>query len=189
MPSTPDKDSLRQAIKKARQEMTTAHRASKNAALLANIKRFLSNYPAPRVAAYSPLPSEPGGVHLLETLHPITEKLYIPRTNDDGSLSWGCYTGESSLERGMFNIPEPVSAPFDSNILNTLDLVLVPALAVDKEGYRLGKGAGFYDRALNNCTTTTATLVFREEILDFVPRERHDVPTTFTISDAPAGTE
>lgn len=169
--------------------MPTATRTAKNKALQANLERIITTYSAARVAAYVPLPSEPGGTDLIPTLHRLTKELYLPRSNEDRSLSWGIYAGESSLRLGKFRIPEPSSAPFDSSILDSLDLVLVPALAVDKDGYRLGKGAGYYDRALAHCTTPTATLIFSEEILDSVPREIHDIPTSFIISDAPAGTE
>lgn len=182
------KDQLRASVQRARRQMPPQELANRNEHLCTHVAALLSTMNAPRIAAYVPLPTEPGGPQLIDTVHNHSSELYLPRSNADRSLSWGRYSGPKSLHRGAFKIPEPTSAPFGSSILHSLDLILVPALAVDKAGYRLGKGAGYYDRALQGCRTPTATLVFSNEIVNTLPLERHDIPTTIIISDLQGGT-
>lgn len=85
------------------------------------------------------------------------------------------------FEKSSFNIMEPCSKPVKPDII---DLVIVPALAVDKDNYRLGYGGGFYDRFLaeyNNLTTLTP--IFKEFIFDELPKCDYDIKINYVISD------
>ena len=86
-------------------------------------------------------------------------------------LRWGRYAGPGSVCAGMWGILEPRDAPQESDFLGSLDGVFVPAIAVDDQGFRLGQGAGFYDRALA-----------ASEIMP-VPHEPHDVMLDIIVSD------
>jgi 5-formyltetrahydrofolate cyclo-ligase len=54
------------------------------------------------------------------------------------------------------------------------DVVLVPALAVDRDGHRLGRGRGYYDRALESVTAPVVAVVYDDDVIDDVPIEPHD---------------
>lgn len=92
-------------------------------------------------------------------------------------------TLDTGLTVGPYGIPEPIDgSPFP---LPDIQLVIVPGLAFDRRGYRLGKGAGFYDRFLqeHGFTGMKIGLGFTEQVVDEVPAEPHDVPLDVLVTD------
>src|SRR5699024_7567319 len=103
----------------------------------------------------------------------------------DGILTWSLYTGPDSMQPGSLGIPEPTGVQHDSSILAELDVLFVPALAIDGSGMRLGKGAGYYDRALGALASRPRVIavVYAEEVIDFVPHDELDQPADSVITD------
>jgi 5-formyltetrahydrofolate cyclo-ligase len=119
------------------------------------------------VASYVALPSEPGV--------PPRPGWLLPVLLPDGDLDWARYDGE--LEAGLRGLQEPAGPRLGVDAVAGCDLVLVPALLVDRRGTRLGKGGGSYDRALRRATGLTVALLQDGELVDEeLPREPHDVP-------------
>ena len=85
-----------------------------------------------------------------------------------------------ALEISSFNIKEPCSNPVDPCCL---DLAIVPALAADKNCFRLGYGGGFYDRFLAQNKVKTITPAARQLLVEKLPVEKFDVPVDFVITD------
>ena len=81
----------------------------------------------------------------------------LPVLRADDDLDWATYEGELAV--GRRGTVEPPGPRLGVDAIGTCDLVLVPALLVDRDGYRLGKGAGAYDRALARATGLTVALV------------------------------
>ena len=77
-----------------------------------------------------------------------------------------------NMEKSKYNIMEPCSEPVDCEIL---DLIIVPALMADKQGFRLGYGGGFYDRFLKKCDAKTISLVAKQLYIDKLPVDEYDV--------------
>jgi 5-formyltetrahydrofolate cyclo-ligase len=98
----------------------------------------------------------------------------LPVLLEDDDLDWARYAGE--LAPGRRGLLEPTGPRLGVAALATCDVVLVPALLVDRQGYRLGKGGGSYDRALARANGLTVALVHDDEVVDAVPHEPHDVP-------------
>ena len=92
---------------------------------------------------------------------------------------------ERDLVPGVWNIPEPDPARCRKLDFGEVDFALVPALAVDREGYRLGYGAGYFDRLLTGrrerpyCVTALPAAF----ILECLPREAHDIPVDLVVDD------
>ncbi|MEY3538565.1 MAG: hypothetical protein RL645_1379, partial [Actinomycetota bacterium] len=86
-------------------------------------------------------------------------------------LHWVVFEGET--QTGIFGFAEPVGAVTD---LSGVDLVIAPALAVDQLGNRLGKGKGYYDRALADDDIPVVAVVYDDELLESIPVEAHDRP-------------
>lgn len=88
---------------------------------------------------------------------------------------------QDGLAKGPFNILEPVetSPPLD---VNQLDLILVPGVAFDLNGRRLGRGRGFYDRLLAEASTVKCGVAFDFQIKDEIPVEPHDVPVDYILT-------
>ena len=106
---------------------------------------------------------------------PVIEKKAAP-------LVFRAWTPGDALVEKMWGIREPVEA---ASIVEP-DLVLTPLLAVDREGYRLGYGGGFYDRTLAKLRATKAItalgLAYDEQVIDHVPRDRYDIPCDWVLT-------
>jgi 5-formyltetrahydrofolate cyclo-ligase len=131
---------------------------------------------AATIAVYVALPGEPGTGPLIDAL--ADRRVILPITLPDNDLDWATYDGD--LIPGRRGILEPGGRRLGVEAIATADVVLVPALAVDRSGNRLGKGAGCYDRALGRVPVGTfvCALVFDDEVLDAVPTDAHDRPVT-----------
>lgn len=130
------------------------------------------------IAAYVPIGSEPGSVALLDALIAGGCRVLLPVV-DGHTLDWAGYDGE--LAPAPWGLRQPTGPRLGAAALACTDAVLVPALAVDRRGTRLGRGAGYYDRSLHHArpgTPLVALLHDGELVDDLLPAEAHDVPVT-----------
>ena len=128
----------------------------------------------PTVAAYVGVGDEPPTAALLSALVGRGVRLLLPVVGPAGTLDWAL--GAGPLVPGPLGLLEPAGPRLGPAAVREAGLVLVPALAVDRAGHRLGRGGGYYDRALATLPRTTGLLavVFDDELLDAVPVEPHD---------------
>lgn len=129
---------------------------------------------AATVAAYVSVGREPGTGPLLDALVDAGRRVILPLLLPDLDLGWATYAGPAALARAPRGLLEPTTAPLGPDAVATADLVLVPGLATDRTGMRLGRGGGSYDRALSRATGPAFVLLNSEEILEEVPAEPHD---------------
>ncbi len=136
------------------------------------------------VCAYVPMGTEPGSTGMLDMLLHRSARVLLPvaRTAADDKplpLRWGEYRPGALIPGpwGLFEPPEPL---LPETALAEASLVLVPALAVDRRGVRLGRGRGFYDRSLagRDPHVRLVAVVRDAEFVDELPAEPHDVPMT-----------
>ncbi|MET0768096.1 MAG: 5-formyltetrahydrofolate cyclo-ligase [Aeromicrobium sp.] len=137
---------------------------------------------ARRVACYLSMPAEPGTGPLVAGLHDRGIQVVVPISRDDHTLDWVAYDPASPTTTTSLGIPEPAGPRLGPAALDGCDAVIVPALAVDHAGHRLGRGAGYYDRALAGVTAPVCALVFAHELLPEVPHEPHDVPVQMALT-------
>lgn len=140
------------------------------------------------VCAYVPIGAEPGSMEMLEVLSRLCPTVLLPvaRAGADGehqALRWGRYRPDC-LVAGPYGTREPTEPWLAPSAIATAQIVLVPALAVDRRGVRLGRGGGFYDRSLGRCgpDARLVAVVRDSEILDEVPGDAHDVPVTHALT-------
>ena len=143
---------------------------------------------AATVCAYVPMGVEPGSLEILDALSGLCPTVLLPvaHTGPGGEhlpLRWGRYV-PGQLTEGRFGAREPVGPWLPPSAVATAEVVLVPALAVDRRGVRLGRGGGFFDRTLALCAPDTRLVaVVRDgEVLDEVPSEPHDVRMTHALT-------
>lgn len=131
---------------------------------------------AATVAVYVSVGKEPGTGPLLEALSRAGRRVVLPVLRADNDLDWAEYTGPEGLVSGPRGLLEPVAPRLGSDAVATADAVLVPGLAVDRDGMRLGRGGGSYDRALGRVPVGTfvCVLLYDGEVLDVVPADAHD---------------
>lgn len=140
------------------------------------------------ICAYVPVGPEPGSIEMLDMLLRRTARVLLPvaRTAADNTplpLSWGEYR-PGTLTTGRWGLLEPPQPWLPSAALEQAGVVLVPALAVDRRGVRLGRGRGFYDRSLGGRDPHARLIaVVRDaEVLDEVPADPHDIPMTHALT-------
>lgn len=129
---------------------------------------------ATRVASYLSMPSEPGTGPLHDLLAQRGIEVIVPRSLPDRTMEW-VQLADTAPHRGELGVPEPTGPACPADALASCDVVFVPALAVDHQGHRLGRGAGYYDRALTDARAVLCAVVFSDELLPQVPHEAHDI--------------
>lgn len=139
---------------------------------------------ATRVGCYLSMASEPGTGPLIAELHARGIEVIVPVSLDDHTLDWVLHDQDATTSTTSRGIPEPAGPRLGPDALAGCDVVIVPALAVDHAGHRLGRGAGYYDRALAHVSAPVCALVFTHELLPEVPHEPHDVPVDLAVTPA-----
>ncbi len=126
------------------------------------------------IAGFVGVGTEPPTGQLLAELHRRGARVLLPVVRADGLLDWA--TGDADLVAGPLGLREPAGPYLGQEAVREAGLVLVPALAVDRAGHRIGRGGGYYDRVLATLprTTVVVAVVFDDEVLEDVPVEEHD---------------
>ncbi|MFD4877516.1 5-formyltetrahydrofolate cyclo-ligase [Streptomyces sp. NPDC058420] len=143
------------------------------------------------VAAYVSVGTEPGTLALLDALRARDVRVLLPVLLPDNDLDWGAYDGEGSLARvqhgGKMALFEPSGDRLGPDAVTAADVVLLPGLAVDGRGMRLGRGGGSYDRVLARLERAGAhpalvVLLYDSEVVERVPTEAHDRPVRAAVT-------
>ena len=138
------------------------------------------------VCTYLPVGTEPGSQAMVDRLHDLCDEVLLPVVaGPDRALLWARYV-PGELVTGRLGLREPARPRLPPQSVADADLVLVPALAVDRAGVRLGRGGGFYDRTLPLCRPGARLVaVVRDcEVLDALPADPHDVRMTHALTPA-----
>ncbi|MGH3634832.1 5-formyltetrahydrofolate cyclo-ligase [Mycobacterium sp.] len=183
---TAGKAALRQQLLVARRLVADDIRAGEARALKDHLAGLVSE--GDIVCAYVPVGAEPGSIEMLEVLSSRAGRLLLPvaRTTGDDTpvaLQWGEYR-PGRLVTGRFGLLQPGKPWLPASALAEANLVLVPALAVDRAGVRLGRGRGFYDRSLvRRDPQARLVAVVRDcELVGELPCEPHDVRMTHALT-------
>ncbi|RDI66677.1 5-formyltetrahydrofolate cyclo-ligase [Nocardia pseudobrasiliensis] len=170
-----DKQQWRTELLARRAAVPDEVRAAESAALASAAAELAADRPD-WVAAYVPVGGEPGSTAMLEALRAGGVRVLLPVTGPPGPLEWAEYLGPDSLRSARWGLLEPTGARMPSAAIESAAIVLVPALAVDLRGVRLGRGAGYYDRTLPAARTDARLIavVRDEELVDRLPEEPHD---------------
>jgi 5-formyltetrahydrofolate cyclo-ligase len=130
-------------------------------------------------AGYAPMPGEPGGLDLPDALHSALGPLgtlLLPVLLPDLDLDWATYTSPTGLNAVRGRPREPAGDRLGPDAITRAGLVVVPAVAVDRDGVRLGRGGGSYDRALARAAPDAfvVALLYDGDLVDSLPAEEHD---------------
>lgn len=181
---TEAKTVLRRRLLSARREIDPELAAAESAALGTALAAAIDVGPGDTVCSYVPMGSEPGSGELLDVLADTGVRVLLPITefDDDGRarpLRWGSYRS-GRLVPARFGLREPEGPALAPAEIATARVIIVPALAVDRRGMRLGRGAGCYDRSLplRDPAARLIAVVRDEELLEQLPADEHDVAMT-----------
>ena len=169
---------IRSERRNAKQQRRTAALAARRLtppstgpALLLALTPLLAG--ADTVASYASFGQEPDTGPLHAALLAAGVRVLLPVLHPDGDLGWAVYDGRLVPAGG--GLQRPPGADLGREALAAAQLVVVPALAVDRTGVRLGRGGGSYDRALARATGLTVALLHDGELVASLPAEPHDI--------------
>lgn len=170
------KTELRTAMLAGRRRLGEAERAAAGRQLRDAVLEAPQTQMAGVVAAYVSVGSEPETRSLIFALWKRGSYVLLPLLRPDNDLDWASYEGPDSLVAGPRGLLQPGEPPRGVAAVTSADLVIVPALAVDRRGNRLGRGGGSYDRALARVgpAVPTVALLYGDELLPEVPAGPRD---------------
>jgi len=176
----------RTQLSAARGALTDRAREAANDRLANHVAAMaVTSDPAATIAAYAPVGNEPGSWELLDALAAGGAQILLPVVDSGAArpLSWAVYRSRDDVATGRFGICEPIGPRLAPKAIGDAALILVPALATDHRGVRLGRGAGYYDRSLPMASGLLVTLLYDHEFVPGpLPMDAHDIPVHATIT-------
>jgi 5-formyltetrahydrofolate cyclo-ligase len=177
------KRAVRAEHRERRQNMSSKERDAATAGLTENLEAVAIDLSARSIACYLSTQYEPNTRPFINWAEGQGIRVLFPISREDGLLDWT--VGEEQVEtEGIYGMPEAVGELLGPIAINDVDLIIVPASAVDDTGMRMGWGRGYFDKTLGSmekCPPVYA-VVFDSEVIERVPRERHDCPVNGAVT-------
>lgn len=121
------------------------------------------------IATYAPLPDEP------RVILPLGKTILLPKIISSRDMELRQYISEDEMAAGSFGINEPTTEPWSD--YDAIDLIIIPGVAFDERGNRLGRGKGYYDRLLPRLDSAYKIgVAYQWQRIDHLPHEPHDIP-------------
>ena len=163
------KQRMRELLIQKRRMLSAEERTAQSELILSQLEKMTVFREAKTVLLYYPKNNEVDVLPLFKR-YKRDKVLLLPVTHRNG-MTANPYEGNDKMHRGKVGIPEPTTPPFEGNI----DIIIVPAVAFDKQGNRLGRGGGYYDRFLKKQSHATFIGVgYDFQLVDEVPVRKHD---------------
>ena len=164
------KKELRQMIRQRKQQ----HPVGESSAFISRLKDNSHFTHAQTLLLYSALSDEVPTQILIDGLAAQGKTVLLPRVVSDTEMELRRYSGPRDLQQGAFGILEPTGELFTD--YDTIDVAIIPGMAFDAEGHRLGRGKGYYDRFLSRVPHLYKIgLCFSWQLVDHVPYDEHDI--------------
>jgi 5-formyltetrahydrofolate cyclo-ligase len=184
-PRNPDKATIRRQVLAAREKLDSGVRRAAVERVLPKLAALPAYRAATKVAAYMSFGSEIETGPFVEMVLADHKILILPRVDKRlHQLTLHHVFERDRLVRGPWSIREP-DPDWPQATMDDLDFMLVPGVAFDRRGYRIGYGAGFYDRLLaqRSRRTDCVAIAFDCQVVERVPHEAHDQPIDRLITE------
>lgn len=178
------KRALRADLRERRQLRSEAARETAAAGVKAQLDALVDALGARSLSCFLSSPTEPGTQEFIRGAVARGIRVLLPITRVDGLLDWAVADPDGEIAEGLFGMPEPTGEVLSPLAVNDVDLLVIPAAAVDRTGMRLGWGRGYFDKTLGSmehCPPVYA-VIFDSELVDDVPRDLHDQPVTGVVT-------
>lgn len=178
------KRALRADLRERRSVMSDAAREEAADGIRAQLIELVAGLDARSVSCYLSAPTEPGTRSFVDAAVAAGLRVLLPVTRTDGLLDWVVAEPGGAVTDGLFGLPEPVGEVLSPLAVSDVDLLIIPAAAVDARGMRLGWGRGYFDKTLGSMEKPPPVyaVVFDSELVDKVPRDLHDQPVTGVVT-------
>lgn len=176
------KEGLRREIRRRKQQYTPVELEQLSLPIVHRLKLRLADVQT--ILAYYSLSDEVCTHQLIDDLVAEGKTILLPKVLDATTMELRCYTGPHDLAEGLFGIMEPVGEPFTNYSL--IEAALIPGVAFDDQGHRLGRGRGYYDRFLTSHLLPLSSHLLIGVCFDFqkvesVPVDINDIPVDIVI--------
>ena len=178
------KRALRAELRERRQLLSDAQRETAAAAIGARLDALVDSIGARSSSCFLSTTTEPGTRDFVARAVRRGIRVLLPITRADGLLDWAVATDDGEIAEGLHGLPEPTGEVLSPMAVNDVDLMIIPAAAVDRTGMRMGWGRGYFDKTIGSmqkCPPVYA-VIYDSEVLDSLPREVHDQPVTGVVT-------
>ncbi len=186
------KQELRRSARQKRSQLDESLRREYSRRICRHLSKSTLFLSAARIHCYRSFGAEVETEELFAAAYAGSKQVVVPVTdpNNPGEMRHLCVPRDQVYAPGRFNVPEPVFAPgalpveVRAEEFKPEDLVILPLLAFDRTGVRLGYGGGYYDRFLAACGATRVGLAFGLQESEKLPVEAHDVRLEVVVTEA-----
>lgn len=169
-----DKNQLRQYIRNEKRQHSQCELEALSLSVCRSLLADERLSAAHSVLLYHPLPDEVDVRMVIDTLYAKDIEVYLPKVVSDTEMTLHRYEGPASLQKGSFGILEPQTPACEP--LPMIDVAVIPGMAFDAAGHRLGRGKGYYDRFLHSIPYLYKIGVcYPFQLVDNVPTDENDV--------------
>jgi 5-formyltetrahydrofolate cyclo-ligase len=179
-----EKRALRADLRERRQLLSDQQREAAASGITEQLEALVSAHDARSISCFLSTTTEPDTRQFITGAVQRGIRVLLPITRADGLLDWAVADDTDEVAEGLFGLPEPTGEVLGPIAVNDVDLMIIPAAAVDAEGTRLGWGRGYFDKtigSMENCPPVYA-VTYDSEVLDFLPRELHDQSVTGVVT-------
>lgn len=174
-----NKDDIRRRVKAQKSLLSDAEKKQAARDAFARLEESVAFLMADNILLYHSLADELSTVEFIDKWH-TRKHIFLPRVN--GLELEILPYNRSRLHLGAFNIEEPDGN--DTTDINDIEVVIVPAVAYDRKGNRVGRGKGYYDRLLANTCATKIGMAYDFQLFDEIETETHDIPVDIIITNS-----
>ena len=178
------KRALRAELRERRQLLSDAQRDAAASAIAARLDELIETLDARAISCFLSTTTEPGTREFVARAVRRGIRVLLPVTRADGLLDWAVADDTDEVAEGLFGLPEPTGEVLGPIAVDDVDLMIIPAAAVDESGMRLGWGRGYFDKTIGSmqkCPPVYA-VIYDSEVLESLPREVHDQPVTGVVT-------
>lgn len=170
------KDDIRREYKKRRKSLTESQKKAFDCALAERVEELFKDKNS--FFIYYSFGSEPDTKKLIARLISLNKRVFLPRV-EGGEMVPVEYTGEQNLTRSPLGVSEPEGQAYPGDT----DVIIVPLLAVNGRGYRVGYGGGYYDKFLKNSSAVKAGIGYEFQLTDDFTEDEWDEPLDIFITE------